>query len=104
MAPFADSLGPEFRKLWLCTVHQTLEKAGPAFIKWGQWAATRPDLFPRDLCIEIAKLQIEAPEHSFDYTKRTIERAFGCKILKILTTLSTNLWHLGASLKCVELL
>ena len=24
----------------------TLQRAGCAFIKWGQWAATRPDLFP----------------------------------------------------------
>ncbi|KAL2523961.1 Protein kinase superfamily protein [Abeliophyllum distichum] len=83
LAPFADSFGPEFRKLWLQIVHQTLERAGPAFIKWGQWAATRPDLFPRDLCIELAKLQTKAPEHSFDYTKKTIERAFGRKISEI---------------------
>lgn len=83
MAPFADSFGPEFRKLWLRAVHRTLERAGPAFIKWGQWAATRPDLFPRDLCIELAKLQTKAPEHSFDYTKKTIERAFGHKISEI---------------------
>uniref|UniRef100_A0A1S3XF04 Uncharacterized protein n=2 Tax=Nicotiana TaxID=4085 RepID=A0A1S3XF04_TOBAC len=46
MAPFADSLGIEFRKKWLRVVRKTLEKAGPAFIKWGQWAAARPDLFP----------------------------------------------------------
>lgn len=25
----------------------TLKKAGPAFMKWGQWGSTRPDLFPR---------------------------------------------------------
>jgi hypothetical protein len=24
--------------------------AGPAFIKWGQWAATRLDMFPPDFC------------------------------------------------------
>ncbi|KAL7102954.1 hypothetical protein ACP275_08G150600 [Erythranthe tilingii] len=83
MAPFADSFGPEFRKLWLKVVHQTLEKAGPAFIKWGQWAATRPDLFPRDLCTELSKLQTKAPQHSFAYTKNTIERAFGRRISEI---------------------
>ncbi|GAB4831086.1 hypothetical protein Ancab_005096 [Ancistrocladus abbreviatus] len=83
MTPFADRLGPEFRKLWLQAVHRTLEKAGPAFIKWGQWAATRPDLFPRDLCAELAKLHTKAPEHSFAYTKRTIERAFGRKLSEI---------------------
>ncbi|KAD4178927.1 hypothetical protein E3N88_27518 [Mikania micrantha] len=77
MAPFADSFGVEFRKKWLQCVHHTLEKAGPAFIKWGQWAASRPDLFPNDLCTELAELQTKAPAHSFAYTKKTIEKAFG---------------------------
>lgn len=27
-----------------------------AFIKWGQWAATRHDLFPPDLCSELELL------------------------------------------------
>lgn len=83
MAPFADCFGPRFRKLWLQVVHQTLERAGPAFIKWGQWAATRPDLFPGDMCIELSKLHSKAPEHSFSYTKKTIEKAFGRKISEI---------------------
>ncbi|KAF9592340.1 hypothetical protein IFM89_014266 [Coptis chinensis] len=83
MAPFADSFGVQFRKTWLHFVHVTLEKAGPAFIKWGQWAATRPDLFPRDLCIELSKLHSAAPEHSFSYTKKTIEKAFGRKLLEV---------------------
>lgn len=83
MAPFADSCGPEFRKIWLHVVHRTLEKAGPAFIKWGQWAATRPDLFPRDLCTKLSELHSKAPEHSFAYTKKTIERAFGRKLSEI---------------------
>ncbi|KAK7246603.1 hypothetical protein RIF29_41472 [Crotalaria pallida] len=83
MAPFADYFGPNFRKLWLRVVHRTLEKSGPAFIKWGQWAATRPDLFPRDLCTKLSELHTKAPEHSFGYTKKTIERAFGRKISEI---------------------
>nr|GLL19173.1 probable serine/threonine-protein kinase abkC [Ipomoea trifida] len=83
MAPFADVFGPHYRRIWLQVVHKTLEMAGPAFIKWGQWAATRPDLFPRDLCTELSKLHTKAPEHSFAYTKKTIERAFGRKISEI---------------------
>ncbi|KAH6773761.1 Protein kinase superfamily protein [Perilla frutescens var. frutescens] len=83
MAPFADSFGPRFRKLWLQVVHQTLERAGPAFIKWGQWAASRPDLFPKDLCAELSKLHMKAPEHSFAYTKKTIETAFGRRLTEI---------------------
>ncbi|KAI7999529.1 putative serine/threonine-protein kinase abkC [Camellia lanceoleosa] len=83
MAPFADCFGHQFRKVWLEVVRHTLERAGPAFIKWGQWAATRPDLFPTDLCTELAKLHTKAPEHSFSYTKKTIERAFGRKLYEI---------------------
>ena len=32
---------------------------GPAFIKWGQWAATRHDLFPPDMCEELEKLHTQ---------------------------------------------
>ncbi|XVE87920.1 hypothetical protein DITRI_Ditri19aG0027100 [Diplodiscus trichospermus] len=83
MAPFADSFGPQFRKMWLEVVHRTLETAGPAFIKWGQWAATRPDLFPRDLCTKLSELHSKALEHNFTYTKKTIEKAFGRKLSEI---------------------
>ncbi|XP_059301136.1 uncharacterized protein LOC132053226 [Lycium ferocissimum] len=83
MAPFADSLGIEFRKKWLRAVRKTLEKAGPAFIKWGQWAAARPDLFPDDMCNELAELHSKAPAHSYAYTKRSIEKAFGRKLPEI---------------------
>lgn len=83
MAPFADSFGIEFRKTWLRLVHLTLEKSGPAFIKWGQWAATRPDLFSSDLCSKLAELQTKAPAHGYDYTRRTIETAFGRKLPEI---------------------
>ncbi|XP_052206489.1 ABC1 family protein YPL109C, mitochondrial-like isoform X2 [Diospyros lotus] len=83
MAPFVDRFGIEFRKTWFHIIHLTLEKAGPAFIKWGQWAATRPDLFPRDLCAELAKLHTKAPAHSYAYTKMTIEKAFGRNLYDI---------------------
>ncbi|KAG5614008.1 hypothetical protein H5410_013832 [Solanum commersonii] len=83
MAPFAEVLGPRYRKIWLQAVHRTLERAGPAFIKWGQWAATRPDLFPRDLCAELSKLHSKAPEHNWAYTKKAVEKAFGRKLTEI---------------------
>ncbi|KAM0943922.1 putative ABC-type Cd(2+) transporter [Dioscorea sansibarensis] len=83
MAPFVDMFGIKFRNTWLRLVHHTLEAAGPAFIKWGQWAATRPDLFPNDLCMELAKLHSKAPSHSFAYSKCSIEKAFGRKLTDI---------------------
>ncbi|EOA36827.1 hypothetical protein CARUB_v10008587mg [Capsella rubella] len=83
MGLVVEACGPRFRKIWLQMVHRTLERAGPAFIKWGQWAATRPDLFPKDLCSQLSKLHSNAPEHSFAYTKKTIEKAFGRKLSEI---------------------
>ncbi|KAJ4915443.1 Protein kinase superfamily protein [Raphanus sativus] len=83
MGLVVELCGPRFRKLWLEMVHRTLERAGPAFIKWGQWAATRPDLFPQDLCSQLSKLHSDAPQHSFAYTKKTIEKAFGRKLSEI---------------------
>ncbi|RVW28298.1 putative serine/threonine-protein kinase abkC [Vitis vinifera] len=56
MAPFADSFGHRFRNLWLQVVHGTLEKA---------------------------ELHTKAPEHSFAYTKKTIEKAFGRNLSEI---------------------
>ncbi|XP_027353675.1 probable serine/threonine-protein kinase abkC isoform X2 [Abrus precatorius] len=83
MAPFVDFFGTQFRKTWIHVVRVTLEKAGPAFIKWGQWAATRPDLFPRDLCGELAEFHTKAPSHKFSYTRKCIENAFGRKLYEI---------------------
>lgn len=83
MVPLANRLGVEFRRSWLHVVRRTLEKAGPAFIKWGQWAAARPDIFPRDLCAELSKLHSKAPSHSLSFTKKSIEAAFGRKIHEI---------------------
>ncbi|CAM6109737.1 unnamed protein product [Calypogeia fissa] len=82
-APFVDSFGGRFRETWLELVHHTLELAGAAFIKWGQWAATRPDLFPRDLCHHLSKLHAAAPAHNFAQTRNIVEGAFGRKLEEI---------------------
>ena len=74
-APFAIGLGFK-RDAWMDLVVWTLERAGPAFIKWGQWAATRPDMFPQDLCQKLSSLQSGAPQHSFAYTRKAVEAAF----------------------------
>lgn len=74
-APFSIRFGL-FRAQWMDLVVWTLERAGPAFIKWGQWAATRPDLFPPDLCRALSRLQTAAPRHSFAQTRRIVEAAF----------------------------
>lgn len=52
-------------KSWLRWMRYTLESCGPAFIKWGQWASTRRDLFPLDVSNELRKLQTESPAHTY---------------------------------------
>jgi len=75
LAPLCIQLGWR-REDWLLLLRWTLERAGPAFIKWGQWAATRPDMFPADLCRILAALQTGAPRHDFRHTRSIVEAAF----------------------------
>ncbi|KAJ8126077.1 hypothetical protein O1611_g7562 [Lasiodiplodia mahajangana] len=53
-----------------------METAGPAFIKLGQWAASRTDIFPHELCNILSKLHSNAPAHSLHATKRIVQAAF----------------------------
>lgn len=64
------------RAAWMELLRSTLERAGPAFIKWGQWASTRPDMFPPDMCHKLELLQTSAPSHSGRYSRSCIEAAF----------------------------
>jgi hypothetical protein len=45
-APLAMSKWEFGRRQWFALLRRTLETAGAFFIKWGQWAATRHDIFP----------------------------------------------------------
>ncbi|KAG2497982.1 hypothetical protein HYH03_004241 [Edaphochlamys debaryana] len=85
-APIVVALNGPGRETWLRLVQWTLEHAGPAFIKWGQWASTRPDLFPEDLCSKLEQLQTSAPGHSPAYTVVAVERAFSAPISELFDT------------------
>ncbi|RMJ26887.1 Ubiquinone biosynthesis protein [Aspergillus sp. HF37] len=62
---------------WYGFLVQAMERAGPAFIKLGQWAASRTDIFPPDLCNIMSSLHSNAPAHPLQNTKDTISMAFG---------------------------
>ena len=64
---------------WYWFLVYSMERAGAAFIKLGQWAASRTDIFPTELCMVMSALHSNAPAHSLSITKKTIERAFGMK-------------------------
>ncbi|ETS77922.1 hypothetical protein PFICI_09984 [Pestalotiopsis fici W106-1] len=61
---------------WYTFLVQAMEWAGPAFIKLGQWAASRTDIFPTEMCDIMSKLHSNAPAHSIHATRKTLEAAF----------------------------
>ncbi|KAJ5683190.1 ABC1 family protein [Penicillium macrosclerotiorum] len=64
---------------WYKFLVRSMEHAGPAFIKLGQWAASRTDIFPPEMCAIMSSLHSNAPAHSLQSTKQTIEKAFNGK-------------------------
>ncbi|WRT63335.1 uncharacterized protein IL334_000240 [Kwoniella shivajii] len=62
---------------WYGFLVKQMERAGPSFIKLGQWAASRADLFPAELCDKMSKLHSNGKPHSLRHTKRILEKAFG---------------------------
>jgi aarF domain-containing kinase len=74
--PFVYYVAPFMRKYWYQWLRNSLE-SGACLIKLGQWAATRPDIFPWELCDELGKLHQSAPEHRWGDTEAVLVDAFG---------------------------
>jgi len=69
-------LSRKFRNnAWYPWMARCLARSGPAFIKWGQWAATRTDMFPIELCQALENLHADAPAHSWEFTQRQVEHS-----------------------------
>ncbi|CAK9809138.1 Uncharacterized aarF domain-containing protein kinase 2 [Anthophora plagiata] len=58
-------------------LRKSIEFLGPIFIKFGQWASTRKDLFPEDICCTLSQLQRTASPHSWVYTKELLKSVYG---------------------------
>ena len=54
-----------------------IEYLGPTFIKMGQWAGTRPDLFPADFTSRLVKLQDCTKTHPWSVAEKTLREEFG---------------------------
>ena len=53
-------------------------RLGPCFVKFAQWASTRPDLFPPALVDHLVRLQDDVPAHyPIEMTYNTLRIAFG---------------------------
>ena len=53
---------------------KSLEELGPIFIKFGQALSTRPDILPRDIAIELSKLQDKVPPFPSDKAMAILEQ------------------------------
>ncbi|KAG0227438.1 hypothetical protein BGW42_002946 [Actinomortierella wolfii] len=62
---------------WYDLLVKHMELAGPTFIKLGQWAGSRTDIFPTELCERFSKLHNQVDPHPIEHTRKTIEAAFG---------------------------
>lgn len=54
-------------------IRRVLEELGPTFIKFGQVLATRPDLLPMSLVLELKRLHDHVTPFPFDEVRATIE-------------------------------
>lgn len=66
-------------------IRSILEDLGPAFIKMGQLASSRPDLIPKDLLIELEQLQDQLSAVSFEKIKEIIEEELKAPISEIFS-------------------
>eukprot|EP01040_Poterioochromonas_malhamensis_P004695 gene4695-5031_t len=76
--------------IWFKLLQITVAYSGAAFVKWGQWASTRSDMFPEALCRTLSALQDKSPAHSFSYTQRKIHQAFGKPINEVFSHFDPN--------------
>ncbi|KAK7482603.1 hypothetical protein BaRGS_00026204 [Batillaria attramentaria] len=74
--------------LWLKGLFRAVENAGPVFIKLGQWASTRRDLFSKEFCDQFSALHHHVRPHAWKHTEKALNAAYGkpskwMKVLKI---------------------
>ncbi|XP_054895669.1 uncharacterized aarF domain-containing protein kinase 2 [Poeciliopsis prolifica] len=62
---------------WLKALLWVTETSGPTFIKLGQWASTRRDIFSREFCECFSRLHVKVSAHSWAHTKKCLRTAFG---------------------------
>eukprot|EP00299_Pterocystis_sp_00344_P014464 c7171_g1_i2.p1 GENE.c7171_g1_i2~~c7171_g1_i2.p1 ORF type:complete len:529 (+),score=114.26 c7171_g1_i2:196-1587(+) len=83
---FLSQSFPELRQRWLKNFTIALECGGPTFIKLGQWASTRADLFPIDLCVALSKLHHQVAPLPANVCKRVIEESCSIPITEMFET------------------
>jgi len=72
---FRSNKATQAKRLRLC-----IESLGPIFIKFGQMLATRRDLLPEDIIVELEKLLDQVPPFPLPQALEIIEQQFGMPV------------------------
>ncbi|MEW5303193.1 MAG: hypothetical protein WDW36_005909 [Sanguina aurantia] len=80
---------------WQCLL-LACRSSGAAFIKWGQWAATRGDLFPEAFCTVLSSLHDKAPVHGFQYSREQVEGSFGAPLEQLFARFDEGCFASGS--------
>uniref|UniRef100_G3TNZ9 AarF domain containing kinase 2 n=1 Tax=Loxodonta africana TaxID=9785 RepID=G3TNZ9_LOXAF len=70
-------LAPDVAALWLSLLLKATETSGPTYIKLGQWASTRRDLFSEAFCTAFSRLHVRVRPHPWAHTRSSLQQAFG---------------------------
>lgn len=70
-------LAPSVSSLWLHLLLKATETSGPTYIKLGQWASTRRDLFSEAFCAQFSRLHVQVSPHPWTHTEHILRQAFG---------------------------
>jgi len=79
LSPAAAASSTIQQCLFLPALRHALGRSA-ALTKWGQWAATRPDLVPPSVCEALSVLHAHAPAHAAAISRAEVEAATGASI------------------------
>lgn len=87
---------PFIRPLWWSLLQSSVDMAGGCWIKLGQWATTRPDIFPRSMLDQFDQLQDQCSPHSFEDTREIIRKNYNAEIEELFEDFSPTPIAVGA--------
>lgn len=87
---------------WIHLLVMSIEQAGASFIKIGQWASSRRDLFPASICTALGKLQDRVQAHSIKDTQDAVLAAFGLPINQVFSKFNYEPVGVGAIAQVIK--
>lgn len=87
-ARFGLAAGPARRRAFARGTRLACEELGPAFVKLGQLASVRPDLFSAETVFELERLQDAIPPVPFEAIRTVLRQEFGREPEEVFATFS----------------